>query len=338
MNLLETKSYILAALFAFILTDVAAQFFDRDKWEDRRHQLTIGIGASNFLGDLGGKDNIGTNDFQDLELGETNFAAFIGYKYTLYKKLHLRGDFSWGQVSGSDQLTNEPYRQNRNLNFRSHIFELAAMLEVEIPIRFRKGHIYDIKGVKGWKYKGATMFLFGGIGGFHYNPKTYFQGEWIELRPLRTEGQGLPGGPDEYGRFSICFPVGIAISKRISHQVSIGLEASYRFTMTDYIDDVSGSYYDPNDLQLYMGGEAAEVAAYLSNPALGVENGGLWQRVTAPGQQRGDIEDRDGYMFLMFRTNVLLEDQYGYRKGKFNSRRGKYRSVQKRRRAKKIIF
>lgn len=317
---------------------VLGQFFDREKWQDQRHQMTIGIGASNFLGDLGGKDAIGTNDFQDLELGQTRLAAMIGYKYTLYKKLYLRTDFTFAQVSGDDRLTNEPFRNNRNLNFRSNIFELAALLEYELPIRKRRGHIYDIKGAKGWRYQGVSVYVFGGIGAFYYNPKTYFQGQWVPLRPMRTEGQGLPGGVDEYSNYSICFPLGISITRRISHQVSIGLEASYRFTLTDYIDDVSTNYYDPSNLELFLGGAEGELAAYLSNPSLGLENDGLWQHVTKPGQQRGDPEDRDGYMTLMFRTNILLEDQYGYRKGKFNPKKGRYKSVQRRGRTKKIIF
>lgn len=316
---------------------LSAQFFDRDKWEDNRHQLSFGVGASNFLGDLGGKDGIGTNDFQDLELGETRFAAFIGYKYTLYKKLHLRADLTWGQVSGNDELTNEIFRNNRNLSFRSNIFEVATLLELELPIRFRKGHIYDIKGAKGWKYKGSSLYLFAGIGGFHYNPKTYFDGQWRALRPLRTEGQGLPGGAEEYGRFSWCIPVGLAISKRISHQVSLALEASYRYTFTDYIDDVSTVYYEPTDLQLYLGGQQGDLAAYLSNPALSPANDGLSNRVTAPGQQRGDAEDDDGYMFVWLKAQILLQDQYKG-KGKFNPKRRTYKPSQRRRRAKKIIF
>jgi hypothetical protein len=334
---LETKRYIIAVLFCLGFMQSWGQFFDRDKWQERRHQLTFGLGASNFLGDLGGKDDIGTNDFQDLELNQTRFAAFVGYKYALYRKLHFRADFTWGQMSGDDKLTQEIFRNNRNLNFRTHIFELSGMLELEVPIRRRKGHIYDIKGVKGWKYKGATMYLFAGIGGFHYNPKTLLDGQWIPLRPLRTEGQGLPGGPDEYGKYSLCIPLGISISKRISHQFSLALEATYRYTFTDYIDDVSTDYYSPDDLQLYLGGAQGDLAAYLSNPAQGVANGGLSGRVTATGQQRGDPEDRDGYMFVWIKGQYLLQDQYG-RKGKFNPSKGKYRPVQRRGRAKKITF
>ena len=69
------------------------------------------------MGDLGGKDDIGTNDFQDLEISQTKLAAFVGYKWTMYKKLYLRLDFTYGQLSGNDNLTREQFRQNRNLNW-----------------------------------------------------------------------------------------------------------------------------------------------------------------------------------------------------------------------------
>ena len=328
------KSNILIICLLFLTHWVQGQFFDRDRWDDQRHQLTISLGASNFLGELGGKDAIGTDDFQDLELSETGLAASIGHKYTLYKKLYLRSEFTWGQLQGNDNLTEEPFRQNRNLNFRSNIFELAVMAELELPIKKRKGHIYDIKGVKGWRYQGSSFHIFGGIGGFYFNPKTQLDGQWIELRPLRTEGQGIPGGPDEYNRLSMCIPLGVSYSMRISNQISIGLEAAYRYTFTDYIDDVSTDYFDPNDIALYVGQEQGEVASYLSNPSLGPAQGGLSNRVTAPGQQRGDPTDDDGYMFVWFKTNILLEDD---KVGSFSPRKRRYRSSRNRG-SKKIIF
>ncbi|MCH2199282.1 MAG: DUF6089 family protein [Flavobacteriales bacterium] len=334
MRALRPIRYIVLLAFALASMPSSAQFFDKDKWEDNRHQLSIGFGASNFLGELGGKDAIGTDDFQDLELSETRWAATIGYKYTLYKQIHLRGDFSFLQVQGDDKLTEEPFRNNRNLNFRSNIWEFALMAELELPINKKKGHIYDIKGAKGWRYRGSSFYVFGGLGVFHYNPKTLLDGQWIELRPLRTEGQGLPDGPDEYGRFSMNIPLGLSYSMRLSHQMSFGIEVMYRYTFTDYIDDVSTDYFDPNDIQLYVGGDEGEVAYYLSNPALGPAQGGLGSNVTAPGQQRGDPTDDDGYMTATFKVHFLLADQY---QNKFNPKRRRYKPV-RRGRSRKIIF
>ncbi|MDG1262830.1 MAG: DUF6089 family protein [Flavobacteriales bacterium] len=334
MKYLRLKLNILTLTALLFSLSVSGQFFDKNNWKKNRHQVSVGFGGSNFLGDLGGKDDIGTNDFQDLEISQTKLAAFVGYKWTMYKKLYLRLDFTYGQLSGNDNLTREQFRQNRNLNFRSKIYEFDAMVEWEIPINFKKGHVYNIRGAKPWKFKASSFYLFGGIGAFNYNPQTNLDGQWIDLRPLRTEGQGLPDGPDEYGRWGICIPVGLAYSKRIGHQFSVGVELSYRYTFTDYIDDVSTEYYNPFDIALYVGGEEGDVAAYLSNPALGLEQDGLGNVVTSVGQQRGDPEDDDGFMYAMFKVNYLIQDQY---KNRFNPTRKRMRQV-KRRRSKKIIF
>lgn len=328
-NNLKLAIFISAILFS---VSVQAQFFNKERWDKNRHQFQFGLGASNFLGDLGGKDDIGTNDLKDLELSLTRLSAFAGWKYTLRKNIYLRTDLTWGQVEGDDRLTQERFRQNRNLNFRSHIFDLSATFELEIPIKREKGHIYDIRGAKGWKYKGSSIHLFAGLGAFYYNPRTKVDGQWVKLQPLRTEGQGLPDGPDMYKRVSLCIPVGIGLSTRISKQWSLALEASYRYTFTDYIDDVSTVYYNPQELALYMGGAKGDVASYLSNPSLGYANGGLSNRVTSPGMQRGDPTNNDGYMFVMLKANKLIKKKP--KRSKYGSRNSGY----KRSKSKKIIF
>lgn len=325
------KSFLITYSLLIISNLCYGQFFNKIDWRLNRHQLELGLGVTNFLGDLGGKDDIGTNDFQDLELPMTRFGLTFGYKYTLYKKLHLRTDFSYGTLAGDDKLTKEPFRENRNLHFRSRVFELAAMLEFEIPINLKRGHIYDIKGVKGWKNKGSSLYIFAGIGGFHYNPKAYVDSNWVALRPLRTEGQGLPGGPERYKKLGFCIPVGFAISKRVTHQMSLALEANFRFTNTDYIDDVSTDYYNPYEIALYAPDGYEDVAAYLSNPALGKPEGGLSNRVTANGQQRGDVKDDDAYMFVLLKAQYLIErnQQVAKKRKAVVTRRG---------RGKRIVF
>lgn len=315
---------LLLPIFLVILCYAShGQFFNKTNWDDHRHQIEWGLGVSNFLGDLGGKDDIGTNDLQDLETSEFNFGGYLGYKYTLYRKFYLRGNLSYARLTGDDKLTAEPFRQNRNLHFRNNAIELAAMLEYEIPINLRKGHIYDIKGARGWKAGGSSFFLFAGVGVFHHNPKAMVEGEWVALRPLRTEGQGLPGGPDEYSRFSVSLPVGASITKRVSNVMSLGLEVSYRYTFTDYIDDVSTVYFAPDDIALYNEEGTGDIAAYLSNPALGISQEGLSNYVTSPGQQRGDETDDDGFMLITIRGQYLLSDsgyRTGYKKVRFKKR------------------
>ena len=104
-------------------------------------------------------------------------------------------------------------------------------------------------------------------------------GQKYRLRELHTEGQGFEGGPEifseevtgekysTYERFAICIPFGFGIKKAFHSTAGIKLEASYRFTNTDYLDDVSSVYYDRNKLKEEMiiasAGEDLANAAYI---------------------------------------------------------------------------
>lgn len=291
-------------------------FFEEENWRKFRHHYEFGIGTTNFLGDLGGKDAVGTNDLRDLEWSQFHLALLAGYRYQFAKPFLLRLDAAYGKVTGDDKLTKEPFRQNRNINFKSEIFEVDLMVEWKIRLGGKKGHQYQMKRMNKesgpWRYRGSYLSLFAGVGLFHFNPKTELNGEWIELRPLRTEGQGLPDGPKEYKLWQINIPVGISWMVKMHKQWSFGFDVTHRYTFTDYVDDVSNVYYNPYDLELYTDYENPALAAYLSNPSLGLANGGLSDIVTAPGQQRGDIKDNDGYFYVLFKVDYLVMKKHGF--------------------------
>ncbi len=57
----------------------------------------------------------------------------------------------------------------------------------------------------------VTPYLFGGISVFYFNPyATDPAGDKVYLRPLSTEGEGLPMYPDrkEYSLVNMAFPFG----------------------------------------------------------------------------------------------------------------------------------
>lgn len=303
-------------------------FFTEEAYLRFPSHIEFGIGTSNFLGDLGGKDDIGTNDLRDLEFTEFNLAANIGYRHAFHKNIYGRCNFSYGRVSGDDKLTKEPFRNNRNLSFRSEIFEFNLLAEGFIRIGAKKGHQYKLKredsDSKPWHIRASYFTGFIGIGVFHFNPKTMLEGRWVYLQPLSTEGQGLPGGPSPYKLWQLNIPVGFSYMMRFHRNWSFGIEATYRYTFTDYIDDVSSSYYDPNEIALYVGEENGAVAAYLSNPSQGLQNGGKGIVTTSVGQQRGDKTDNDGYFYVMFKADYLI-----VREAKFKRRTGQRKFFKK---------
>lgn len=287
--------FILAIISIF--QDANAQNFARpNDWKKFRRELTVQMGASGFLGDLGGLNKIGT-DFSpvDIEFVLTRPAFSLDYRYKFAKNFNVHGSFNYLLVAGDDRLTTEPYRNNRNLNFKSNIFELAVRAELTL-FKSKVGHRYGIKKTFSRRHKGGSneFIFFVGVGGFYFNPKgkNPATGQWEKLYPLHTEGQGLPGGPKQYSRFALSIPMGIAYKRTINKLWCVGLEFNYRKTFTDYIDDVSTTYYPNRTAQLEAYGPKSVA---FSDPSLGNIPSATANNGDGTGAQRGDKE-KDTYM------------------------------------------
>ncbi len=271
--------------------------------------IIIGLGASNFLGELGGANQIGTHFVKDFEFSMTKPSFSIGYRYKFNPRFAVKGGFYYNLLSGNDNTTQEPFRRNRNLSFRSHVYEISGQAELFFT-REQKGHLYRIKNAKGRKAINVQGYVFVGIGGFYFNPQAQYKGQWVNLKPLSTEGQGLEGGPKPYSLFQICIPYGIGAITSVSKDWFIGIEAGIRKTFTDYLDDVSGVYYDNDKLREAKG----DMAADLADPSLanmppeygGNANGGVQ---SAAGQQRGQSKYKDAYMFVQLTLAYKLPNK-----------------------------
>ena len=93
-------------------------------------------------------------------------------------------------------------------------------------------------------------------------------------------------------------PFGVGLNCMLTKSWGIGFDFGFRYTLTDYIDDVSSTYVDPDIFDDPM-------ASYFSNPACKYNVGA--------GEQRGDSNWNDAYMFLTIKVTYKL----------FSSRRGR---------------
>lgn len=293
------QSLYLLLFIIFVNKSYSQGGFTRaNDWKKYRREVVFSAGISQFLGDLGGLNKIGT-DFSpvDLEFVLTRPAFGVAYRYKPAKHFGINTSFNYLVVSGNDKLTTEQFRNNRNLNFKSNIFELAVRFEYCF-MASQVGNKYGIKNTfsRRMKTKGNEFFVFVGVGGFYFNPKgrNPTTGAWEKLKPLHTEGQGLPGGPKQYKRISVSIPVGLAWRFNINKLWCVGLEYSYRKTFTDYIDDVHGSYYPDRALQESTYGTKSVV---MSDPSLGNIPFATANNGDGSGAQRGDKE-KDTYMTL----------------------------------------
>lgn len=204
----------------------------------------------------------------------------IGLLYRISPHFDAWLNYMHGNLVGDDQYAIAWALRNRNLNFNSTLDEAALMIGFK-PLGESRGHKRHI-----------IPYLFAGVGGFHFNPKTILNGETIALREIGTEGQYISndGGnyPKPYELYALSFPAGFGVEIRLSRAFAIRVEAANHFTMTDYIDDVSNVYPDSTALVSTPNGI---LAVLLSNRQ---------KEGDFPGQgmKRGDHGSKDNYVHI----------------------------------------
>ncbi len=290
-------TFFLCTLAVGSLRAQTTTFNTQRNWSLNKKEILFGVGVTQFTGDLGGRDRIGKDySLVDLDLPSTGVGGMIGYRYRFHPFWATTTTFNIGQLRGNDAFTNEIVRESRNLHFRSIIIELQQRLEFVFFSNEQFGSRYRIRTAKGFKNHNEQVYLIGGVGVSYFNPKAKYNGRWVALDPLNTEGQGLVGGARETLPITMTIPMGLGVRFGVGRQWRFAVEGTFIKTFSDYIDDVHGVYFDPKKL-------SSPAAAYLSNPAK--ENSSWF----APGQMRGQPQnDAYYYLNLVVMRNVTYKD------------------------------
>ena len=233
------------------------------------------VGGANYLGDL-------SNNSSTVYLGETKLAygAFARYNITDFWTVRL--GLNSAKIEGQDaNIKNDAFLRDRNLSFRTNITEVALT------------GVYNILGFQpNGLYSPFSPYVFAGAAFTRFTPKTRYQGNWVNLQPLGTEGQGMAGFGSTYNKFTVSIPFGVGVKYALTDKLNLGLEIGARRTFTDYLDDVSGTYVTYPDLLAGNG----DLAATLGNRT-GELKGGE-PVIVDTGTQRGDNASVDWYFIL----------------------------------------
>jgi hypothetical protein len=258
------------------------------------YEAGVGIGVMNCITDVGGAN--GKVKYYLNEIRGKNFrpdiSVYAGIVYIDYIAARLQG--TMGQVRSADyDITGKSiyadYKRNRNLSFKSNITEVALLID------FRPLVLFDLEPKK-WA---PEPYLTLGIGWFSFNPQTQYNGRWVDLKPLHTEGQGFSEYPgvSNYKLSQVNIPLGIGLRYKLSPKFNIRLEYIHRKLFTDYLDDASREkFIDPALFEKYLSPAAAADARALYNRSL---NGR-----TPP--TRGIPKNNDTYMSLTLKLGVVL--------------------------------
>ncbi len=250
----------------------------------QKNELGFFFGGSYYLGDL--------NPYRQFSLPRIGAGAI--YRFNFNDNVAVRINGFWGNVAGDDAIVQ--YNEVRNLQFRSNIFEMSVQGEVNF-IYFTPGDM-DTP---------STPYLFGGGGFFRFNPQAEINGQWYNLRSLRTEGQGSDLYPERkpYSLTSSIVLLGIGYKFNITRQFTGAIEWGMRRSGTDYLDDVSTTYPDPSVFE----GNALAMQLY---------DRSLENRGENTGFQRGNPNTNDWYSFFGMVLTVRIKDFSRYRCPAYN--------------------
>jgi hypothetical protein len=281
---------LLATVFSMPLAMAQPSNFNTSKnWALHKKEVYFGIAASQFQGDVGGGPTEGRQKTMlDIDWPSTRFAGHVGFRYRFHPMFATKTHLNVGMIHGDDKYSTEEVRRSRNLHFRSLLVEISQHLEFIIWSNEQVGRRYSIPGLKGFRNKSDQIYVFAGVGLAYYNPKAQYNGSWVALRPLGTEGQNFPDGPKKYSNFTMTIPFGIGFKVGIGRTWKFGMEVTYHKTFTDYMDDVSTVYYDEAALAA-QNPMAADIANQTTRPD--------W---FYSGQQRGNVKDKDAFFFTNF--------------------------------------
>jgi len=258
-----------------ILVVLAAIFFSHlsaraqtDFGETQVAEYGLSAGVAHYFGDLNNRAN--------LNRPKMAIGAFYSKEINSYVGVRLTGHYA--QLGYSDQYSQNEFQRRRNLSFNTDIFEIAL-----------RGDFNFFKYIPTDPMQSFTPYATIGVGVFSYNPYAYLNGQKYYLRPLHTEGETFYNGRKEYGTMAVCIPVGLGIKYAVTDKVNIRFEIAYRFTTTDYIDDVSTTYVGIDKFP--SGSVAAQLQdrSYATGTPIGAE-----------GFQRGFSKQKDSYAMAEF--------------------------------------
>jgi len=277
--------------------------FSDDLYYD--HPITYEMGASigimNCFTDLGGKKDIGQKYFKDLTIGTSQITGSIYFAANYRYFLGLRAEATFGQVKAADkgkvgEASTTYGRDERNLSFKSNIIELMLALEVH-PLYFKRFE-------QGEDLPRFSPYLMGGIGFFSFNPRAKLNGEWVELHPLSTEGQGFSEYPDRkpYKLRQFNIPVGLGVKYKVNPLCNVSLECVTRILNTDYLDDVSKEYIDPTVFANHLSGDDLNNALLLNDRQKELNP----SHNATIGWQRGNPKNNDAYFTFNVKVSLIF--------------------------------
>ncbi len=288
-------------IYLLLLISFSAEFKAQWLWD-----YGVSAGVTNYLGDIGGKEKTRRDFVSDMKLSKTRWNGGIFARYKWKEKLSLKLAFDYLRIEGNDNLSTNPGREYRNFNFKNDVFALSQTVEYFFYTDPDLGNTY--------RYKNSfRAYVFGGLGAFYTNPKSFYQGEWVKMRDYFDEGV-------QYKQIVLGIPMGIGCYFTFNKRNRFGFEFNYMKTFTDYLDDISGNYPSTPPSGAYAQGlvlRTTSLPQSMKDANPGAYDSHTW------GAKRGDKTNKDAIVYMNVTYSRVIRGKSSFYRAKHSSFFGK---------------
>jgi hypothetical protein len=282
-------SIVIGVLLLVSLSAQSQYYYYNNNYYDKDVIWEIGASTGLMTGitDVGAKKGF----MPGFKSSQLNASFYVGAMYQ--NTYGVRLEATYGRIAGAD--SNGAVKK-RNLSFRTPIREIALIGEFH-PLMLK---YYD-------ELPQFSPYIAAGLGWFSFNPQANLNGKWIDLQPLRTEGQGFPQkGADSrpYRLSQSNIILGGGIKYEISQLFTARAEMLFRYTFTDYLDDVSTTYIDPSWFDANLSPQYALWAKQLHDRSVVYD-----PEFSGPGSVRGGAKSKDHYLTFNIKLGINLGRQ-----------------------------
>lgn len=326
MRILNLRTAVVLASSVSVMATTQAQY----AWD-----VGVHVGASNYLGEMGGKEKPRRDFVWDMKLNQTRWAFGVFGRRKINRLLSVNSGLMYLRIQGADIHSTNPARVGRNLNFRNDLFEWYLRPEFTV---FQDNDV----GGRGRYKTDLRIFAYAGISLYYNNPKGQINrtGEYYALQPLTTELV-------DYSKWGAAIPAGIGMHMTKKRRHRFGFDFGWRTTFSDYLDDASTEYVDVYSLGNTLTEQLYDQRPYLEdvdpNTAGDQVETTSGEIVTVPDElqygydpgtpgpsakknnKRGDPTHNDSYLTATFTYSYVLRGQSNFYRQRYSWVRGKKR-------------
>lgn len=290
------KASILFSIFCTIVISASAQY---------SMDFGVSLGGSNYVGEVGGSGTEPKPWLLDMNLAKSSIGFGGFYRLNFTQNIAAKISVNYARIAGADSLSGIVTQRARNLSFRTDIIEAAITAEYYFFT------MNDLSRSSNARINFGS-YLFAGAGVALFYPSAQLDDKWYALRPLQTEGVD-----NAYDVMTVVLPIGAGANFTFNKKLKLGVEFGYRFTFTDYLDDISTRYAAEEDLPFV---ESVALANRSEEAFAGGDSDleGL-RPYFIEGSRRGNPETNDGYFLGQISISYTITNRNSFSKARYNS-------------------